>query len=276
MSDVKLAVLGNPIHHSLSPQIHQHFAAQCELAIHYEAIEVPVDDFSNTVRLLQAQDYAGVNVTVPFKTQAFEMANSRDEYAAMAAAANTLSFHADQRIHAANTDGRGLVSDLQNNLAVDLHLKSVLILGAGGAVQGILKPLLDAGVTSITICNRTYSKAQTLARHFAQHGEVFAIQQALMPYTPSFDLIINGTSASLTNEALDLPTNLLKNGSVCYDLMYSNTDTPFVAWAKSNGVKHAHDGLGMLIEQAAFAFEIWLTQKPDTLKTKAHIVKNIF
>lgn len=270
---LKFAVIGNPISHSLSPQIHEHFASQFGLNISYEAIEAPIEGFIQTLHNLQSQGYSGVNVTVPFKLEANQQANIRDEYAALAEAANTLKFQADKSIHAHNTDGIGLVKDLSDTLKIDLKEKTVLILGAGGAVQGIIKPLLDAGVSSITISNRTYSKAQVLARKFSAYGEVFAIQQALMPYTPSFDLVINGTSASIAGEDLDIPTNLVTKRTICYDLMYSkNGNTPFVDWAIEQGVAAAYDGLGMLIEQAAFAFTLWLDRKPDTVHTKKFLV----
>ncbi len=268
---LKFAVIGNPISHSLSPQIHQHFAQQFDIDLSYEAIEAPEERFAETIEQLQQKGYHGVNVTVPFKLQAFDLASFKDSYSQLANASNTLVFNQDNTIAAHNTDGQGLVKDLSETKKINLKDKTVLILGAGGAVQGIIKPLLDAGVSSITISNRTYSKAHAIAKKFSSYAEVFAIQQALMPYTPSFDMLINGTSASISGETLDIPSNLVTKNTICYDLMYSKTDTAFVSWAKEQKVAYAYDGLGMLIEQAALAFSIWHDQKPNSISTHKHI-----
>lgn len=268
---LKFAVIGNPISHSLSPQIHQHFAEQFGIKLHYEAIAAPEDDFAGTIRQLQNEGYKGVNVTLPFKLQACEIATTLDSYAELADAANTLVFNDDNSINACNTDGLGLVKDLAEAQNVNLQGKTVLILGAGGAVQGIIKPLLDAGTSSITISNRTYSKAQTLAKKFAAYGEVFAVQQGLMPLTLAFDIVINATSASVEGKNLNIPDNIVTKKTVCYDLMYSQDDTVFIQWAKNQKVSQACDGLGMLIEQAAIAFYIWHGQKPNTAKTKKYL-----
>lgn len=250
------AVLGNPISHSKSPMIHSLFAKQTGQDICYEAIEAPLDGFATTIERLHREGYKGCNVTVPFKFEAFNCATKLSERAKAAQAVNTLSFEGDQII-GDNTDGAGLVRDIELNLAVTLHGKRVLLMGAGGAAYGVVLPLLNAGA-SLTIANRTAGKAVELAGQFS--GVTGGSYENLAGL--QFDVIINATSAGLSDSAVPLPEGIFAPGALAYDMMYGR-ETPFMAFARSEGAQVA-DGLGMLIEQAAEAFFIWRGVRPDT------------
>lgn len=256
------AVIGNPIAHSKSPQIHTMFAEQHHQSLEYVARLAEIDAFRESIDDFRANGGKGVNVTVPFKLEAWALADERNEAATRAEAANTLSFTEDGRILAANTDGIGMVSDLVHNNGIGLKNKRILILGAGGAVQGVLQPVLAEHPATVFIANRTASKAQTLAEKFSDLGDIQG--GGFDDIDHPFDLIINGTAASLEGIVPPIPdTCLAKNGS-CYDMMYSSQDTAFVAWAKQHHANHALDGLGMLIEQAAESFRIWRGIQPKT------------
>jgi shikimate dehydrogenase len=259
------AVVGNPIAHSKSPIIHRAFAQQTQQALDYHAIEFPLEEFEPKLREIQQQGYKGVNVTVPFKQEAWKNCDVRTPRAENAGAVNTLIFGNDGKISGDNTDGAGLTRDLMNNHAL-IERRKILILGAGGAVRGALTPLLVLNPTSITIANRTVEKAHQLAEEFQPIGDVKASSYEDLGIE-KFDLIINGTSAGLDQKVPPVPLEVLGINSVCYDMMY-NTSAPtaFVAWAQNLGASRAFDGLGMLVEQAAESFYIWRGVRPETDK----------
>ena len=258
------AVVGNPIAHSKSPEIHRAFAGQTNQALEYKALELPIDSFEAKLRALQQLNYKGVNVTVPFKQQAWAVCDDRSPRAEEAGAVNTLIFRDDGKISGDNTDGAGLTRDLVNNHNVLINGRKILILGAGGAVRGVLAPLLELGPTSVTIANRTVNKAQDLADVFHLAGGLKACGYDDLS-NQQFDLIINGTSAGLKQEIPPITNKVLGTDSVCYDMMYNTlAPTAFVEWAKNHGAAQAIDGLGMLVEQAAESFYIWRGIHPET------------
>ena len=257
------AVFGNPIKHSKSPQIHTAFAEQTGQALHYRAHKVEVGRFADAAAQFFQNGGKGLNITVPFKLDAFEFADELSGRARRAGAVNTLALGDDQRIYGDNTDGVGMVRDIKDNLGWEVHNRRILILGAGGAVRGILAPLLKQTPTQVTIANRTAEKAQALAEMFAEKGEVqgggfdgLAGRQ--------FDLVINGTSASMSGDLPPLPSQLLSNDGCAYDMMYGAEPTPFMRWAAAETAWAVSDGLGMLVEQAAESFCIWRGVRPDT------------
>ena len=258
----RYAVIGNPISHSLSPFIHRRFAEETGEAITYEALAAPLDGFRACVeRFFGAEGGRGANVTLPFKVEAFELAHPATERARLAGAANWLMRDGD-RIRADNTDGAGLVRDLERNAGVHLHGTRVLLLGAGGAARGVIAPLLVAGVARVTLANRTAARAEDLARHFAPLGEVRACDLQSIPES-RYDLVVNATSTSTHGEALVLPAWLLGPGVLAYDMAYGEKAQGFVASARASGAR-ACDGLGMLVEQAAESFELWRGVRPLT------------
>ncbi len=258
------AVVGHPVSHSLSPRIHRHFAAQTQQALDYSAIELPEDGFDDGVRGLQQRGFRGLNVTVPFKREAWELCDCLSDRARDAGAVNTLSFDDNGDIAGDNTDGIGLIRDLTINLQLNLESRRILILGAGGAVRGVLGPLLERSPLSITLANRTPAKAESLATDFAGRGRLEVREFAALDETP-FDLVINGTAAGIRGEVPPVPGTAIGSDSVCYDMMYNiETNTAFVDWALDQGAARAHDGLGMLVEQAAAAFAIWRRISPET------------
>jgi len=263
----KYAVIGNPITHSKSPLIHQMFAEQTGQDISYEAIEALLDGFSETIERLRKEGYKGCNVTVPFKFEAFKIATQLSGRANDAQAVNTFIFEGDE-ILGDNTDGSGLIADIENNIGSKLYLKDVLLLGAGGAAAGTMWPLFNAGV-GIIIANRTLEKAQKLAKPFYGAGTVFAKRYEELSGR-SFDLVINATSSSLSDELPPLPDGLFKPGALAYDMMYG-TETPFMTFAREQGATVVSDGLGMLVEQAATAFSLWRKVRPDTALILEHL-----
>ena len=263
MSDL-YAVMGNPIQHSKSPQIHTAFAEQTDQDLVYSAILVPLGHFKEAVDDFFGHG-CGLNITVPFKEQAWQYADTYSSRALRAGAVNTLIKQADGDIHADNTDGVGLVTDLSVNHGCVIEGKRVLVLGAGGAVRGILEPLLAQCPRELVIANRTLSKAEALIGDFDDLKQ--GCQLAASGFSDvhgAFDLIINGTSASLSGELPPLPTQVIQPTSICYDMMYGAEDTVFNAWAKDLGAQAAIDGLGMLAEQAAEAFYLWRGVRPQT------------
>ncbi len=260
----RYAVVGNPVGHSLSPRIHTSFAEQSGQDISYAAIEIPLKAFADGIRNLQQQDFRGANITVPFKREAWELCDGLSKRATDAGAVNTLSFLADGRILGENTDGVGLVRDLLDNSHLAIESRDILLLGAGGAVRGVLGPILAQSPQDLTIANRSLDKAESLASDFGNLGNIrVAAFDALE--SREFDLIINGTAAGLSNEVPPIPATLLHSDTVCYDMMYNlNNATAFVDWALQAGAKQAFDGLGMLVEQAAEAFHIWRGVHPGT------------
>lgn len=260
----RYAVVGNPIGHSLSPRIHRQFAEQTGQLIQYDAIELPIDNFGLSMHELRDNGLRGSNVTVPFKQQAWQLCDERSREAELAGAVNTLSFYTDGSVHGANTDGIGLCRDLRTNLQIPLSGKKILILGAGGAVRGILQPLLALNPAAITIANRTLSRAIELAETFQALGKLEACSFESTA-GQHYDLIINATAAGLSNELPPLPSGVLNQHVYCYDMMYNiNEDTAFVKWSREQGVINAYDGLGMLVEQAAESFRIWRDVQPKT------------
>lgn len=260
----RYAVMGNPIAHSLSPFIHTEFAKETDQDLEYTKIEVPLDCFAEYVYQFQKQLGRGLNITVPFKQQAFELVSSCSKEAEIAEAVNTLSFRADGSIHGDNTDGIGLVRDLLSNQCYSLKDKNILIFGAGGAVRGILLPLLNQSPNMITIANRTQSKAQKLVEKISLYGAVQATSFDALKN--KYDLIINGTSLGLSEHNIPFNPTVLSKDSFCYDLIYRQEPTPFLKWALHHGVKRVVDGIGMLVEQAAESFYIWRGVRPETSK----------
>jgi shikimate dehydrogenase len=263
----RYGVVGNPIAHSKSPSIHAGFAAQTSQNLTYERILAPLDGFVATVRNFIAEGGKGLNVTVPFKLEAHTLADELTERARMAGAVNTLKF-SDGRILADNTDGIGLVTDIQVNAGVSLKDKRVLLLGAGGAARGAILPLLQAQPASLTLANRSEDKAQALAQEFAACGHIEVAQFSTL--RGAFDVVVNATSASLGNEMPPVPAEIFNAATLAYDMMYANKPTVFLQFAHVQGAT-IRDGLGMLIEQAAEAFFVWRGVRPDTTKTFADL-----
>ena len=255
-------VFGNPIHHSKSPNIHSAFAAATHQQLNYQAQLVAEEAFEDTVTQFFAAGGKGLNITVPFKQRAVAIAQVLSPAATKAGAANTLYLNAQGQLVADNTDGTGLVRDICHNLEGQLSAKRILVLGAGGAVRGVLQPILAQLPAQVVIANRTYSKAYDLAALYADIGPIEATPMAQLK--GSFDWIINGTSASLTGALPSLPKGLISNTSRCYDMMYGAQTTVFNQWALNQGAAQADDGLGMLVEQAAQSFSLWRGVMPPT------------
>ncbi len=256
----KYAVVGNPISHSKSPLIHRLFAEQTGQDISYEAIEAPLDRFAATIERLRAEGYKGCNVTVPFKFEAFAMCVMQTGRAREARSVNTLLFR-DGEIWGDNTDGAGLINDIENNIGFKLMFKDALLMGAGGAAAGVIWPLFNAGL-GVVIANRTVDRAQVLAAQFEGAGTVYARSYDELAGR-RFDLVINATSSSLSDELPPLPDGLFKPGALAYDMMYGR-ETPFMKFARAQGAAIVSDGLGMLVEQAAESFYKWREVRPDT------------
>lgn len=264
MTNDVYAVVGHPISHSKSPRIHSLFASQTGEALEYTAIQAPLDGFEKTVTGFFARGGKGLNVTVPFKEAAWQMAGRHSARALKAGAANTL-YQSDGVLVADNTDGSGLVQDLLVNHGVALKGARILVLGAGGAVRGVIAPLLLEQPQSLLIANRTPAKAQNLVKLFAGHAGVTQLDSSgFGAVTGHFDVIINGTSASLKGDLPPLPVQLIEKDTVVYDMMYAATTTTFNQWALDNGATRVYDGLGMLVEQAAEAFLVWRGVRPET------------
>lgn len=257
------AVMGNPINHSKSPSIHAQFAEQSKQDLVYSAMLVPTEGFESAVKAFFKGSGKGLNITVPFKEQAFQLATTLTPRAQTAQAVNTLKLQEDGSILGDNTDGAGLVRDLVMNQHIEIAGKRILVIGAGGAVRGILQPFLEQDPSQLVIVNRTVEKAELLADSFKQFGNIEA--KAFDELTASFDVIINGTSASLAGELPPLPDVVVANQTAVYDMMYSRELTPFLGWAQKLGAKKMIDGLGMLVEQAAVSFELWRGIKPDSI-----------
>lgn len=257
------AVFGNPINHSKSPAIHRMFADQTAQDMHYTRQLVSLGEFAQAARAFFDEGGCGLNITLPFKLDAYAFADELTPRAERAGAVNCLTKRADGRIQGDNTDGIGMIHDM-HNLGWDLEAKRVLILGAGGAVRGILQPLLQENPAQITIANRTLSKAEDLARNFMDLGDIHA--KAFDDLEgDKFDVVINGTSASINGELPQLPDSLLAEHASCYDMMYGAEPTVFMEWANNHGADQVSDGLGMLIGQAAEAFYLWRQIRPEVV-----------
>jgi shikimate dehydrogenase len=266
----RYAVFGNPVAHSKSPRIHQLFAAQTGQNIVYEALLAPLDGFARALADFQARGGRGANVTVPFKQEAWALANERSPRAQRAGAVNTLVLRDDGSRYGDTTDGLGLVRDLCINHGVDLAGQRVLLLGAGGAARGVLEPLLAERPQQLVIANRTLAKAEDLVRTFADLGTLRASSFEALAGA-SFDVIINATAAGLHGTVAPLPAGIIAPRACAYDMMYGDQPTDFVRWAHRHGASRAYDGLGMLVEQAAEAFYLWRGVRPETAPVIAQL-----
>lgn len=265
----RYAVFGQPVSHSLSPRIHRQFAGQTQQQLTYEAIEVAPEQFASSVADFFAGGGRGLNITVPHKLSAYALAGRLSARAQRAGAINTLLTEPGGRVLVGdNTDGAGLVRDLLFNIKAKIREQRVLILGAGGATRGIVGPLLDQGPSELCIANRSPERAIVLTELFADLAPVRAATPAELKGT-QWDLILNATSASLSGEVPELSAELLAGGCLCYDLAYGAGPTAFMRWAQLHGAARTASGLGMLIEQAAEAFEIWRGVRPDTAPVRA-------
>ncbi len=256
------AVMGNPIGHSKSPAIHAQFAEQTKQAINYTAIHVDLGGFEQAVGNFVATGGKGLNITVPFKQEAWALADERSERAECAGAVNTLIFK-DKKIIGDNTDGMGLVQDLTKNKKLELKNTRILLMGAGGAARGVLLPLLKQQPAQLTIVNRTAEKAKDLAELFADKGTTTGCGYDGLG-GQSYDLIINATAASLQGELPPLPDGIIAEGGACYDMMYGAKPTTFMRWSEQQGASNIFDGLGMLVEQAAESFYLWRGVRPQS------------
>jgi len=256
----RYAVIGNPVAHSLSPRIHAEFARQTGQDLVYERLLAPTDAFIATANAFRNRGGRGLNVTLPFKGEAFRYADRLSASAQAAQAVNTLKFKGSAII-GDNTDGIGLVHDLARNLGCALAGARVLLLGAGGAARGVIEPLLGQQPAQLLIANRTPDKAQQLAQSF--RGALAAASYAALAGR-QFDVVINATSASLAGELPPLPPGVFARGALAYDMMYGVGETPFLAFARGAGAQTLADGLGMLVEQAAQSFFIWRGLHPDS------------
>ena len=256
------AVMGNPIAHSKSPSIHTLFAQQTEQSVAYTAIHVDLGGFKQAVGNFTATGGKGLNITVPFKQEAWELVSKRSERAERAGAVNTIKIE-DEQLFGDNTDGVGLVNDLTINHGIELKDKKILLMGAGGAARGVLIPLLKQNPSYLFIANRTPDKAKDLALDFSDAGNVEGGGYEHLPDI-RFDVVINATAASLQGELPPLPDTLLNDNASCYDMMYSAKPTPFMQWASEHKAANVLDGLGMLVEQAAESFYLWRNVKPET------------
>ena len=266
----KFAVIGQPIEHSLSPKIHKIFAEQLGLEISYEAICIEPNEFESSVRKLFEDGYYGLNVTLPLKELAFEYANQLSEQSNLCRSVNTL-WKEGSYICADSTDGKGLIQDL-NNKEIEINNKEIVILGAGGSAKAIIPSLMKENPKRITLGNRTISKAEMLATEYAHLNSAIDIIPMSIDLDFQPDLVINTTSAGVLDQDLEIPNNLFTKETYAYDLSYSKSETPFIQMAKNLGVKKAHDGIGMLINQAALSFAIWNKLIPQTGISKSEIL----
>jgi shikimate dehydrogenase len=266
----RYAVFGNPIKHSKSPQIHKLFAEQTGQSLSYTAELVEVGQFDQAIKDFILHNGKGLNVTVPFKEDAWKCATQHSERALRAGAVNTLMVRQDGSLFGDTTDGIGLVRDLIQNHNIQIKDKDILLIGAGGAVRGVLEALLEQQPSSLLIANRTKQKAIQLAKDFSDLGNIKACGLDEIN-NASFDIVINGTSASLQGDLPPLPDSLFKENSCSYDMMYAAQATPFMEWSTNNAAAKVFDGLGMLVEQAAESFYIWRNVRPETKPVIQHI-----
>ncbi len=257
-SSDRYAVVGNPISHSRSPEIHRLFARTTGHGLGYEKLEAPLDGFEDFALGLRDLGYLGLNVTIPFKIDAAKLADDLSPRARLAGAVNTLKFDGDD-ILGDNTDGVGFVRDIRERLQFKIAGSSILVLGAGGGVRGLVASLLEERPKWIAVANRTHGRAQELADEFG----VEAIRFDEVP-AEHFDLIVNGTSSSLNHDAPAIDPETFDDCLLAYDLVYAPAATPFMVLARSGGARRVSDGLGMLIEQAAESFAVWRGVRPET------------
>ena len=257
------AVIGNPIAHSLSPRIHALFAAQTGQTMDYGAVLSTTEEFAATVEAFRQAGGRGLNVTLPFKEQAWEYATHSSARADRARAVNTMRFDSAGRVYGDSTDGAGLVRDLSAN-GMQVRRKRVLLVGAGGAVRSVLGNLLDEQPAGVTIINRTRARALALPELFPEAGGILSAQGFDEPVAGPYDLVINGASAGLAGQTLPLPGGILAPDACCYDMVYGKAAQSFLGWAMDNGAAIRCDGLGMLVEQAAESFYLWRGIRPET------------
>lgn len=269
----RYAVIGNPIAHSKSPLIHQAFAVQTGQHIDYSRVLAPLDGFAEIVMTMRDAGFKGANVTVPFKLEAFSLANQLTERAHDAGAVNTMIL-SDQGIIGDNTDGVGLVRDIQQNLGISFQAKRVLLIGAGGAAEGVLHPILEQQPQLLVIANRSLDKALSMVKKVEEQGDFRFVSVNAYAFDDlhgqSFDIVINATSTGLSDTQLPLPADIFADGALAYDMMYGR-ETPFMQFARSHGAACIADGLGMLVEQAAESFYIWRQVRPSTLPVIAQL-----
>lgn len=258
----KFVVIGNPIAHSRSPQIHQSFAEQFNLKIQYERLLVKEGELKQALENFYAEGGVGANITLPHKEDAYRLCSEIAERSQVAKAVNTIRFLEGGKLHGDNTDGIGFVNDLMKNYAVGINNKKILILGAGGGVRGILPAIIQQHPQSITIANRTASRAEKLAEEFAPLAKITVVN--IDHIQDKFDLVINGTAAGMLKQELHLPREILGPNAICYDLAYGPAADIFLTWARENDAALCIDGLGMLVEQAAEGFYCWNHCRPDT------------
>lgn len=270
----RYAVIGHPVSHSRSPFIHSRFAAQTSQQLEYGTIDAAPAQFEHAVHEFFDAGGKGLNVTVPHKEAAARLVDELTPRARRAGAVNTLALRPDGSLLGDNTDGAGLARDLANNHRISIAGRRVLLLGAGGAVRGVLAPLLGLKPSQLTIVNRTVQRARELAEEFGDLGAIAAIGYGQLNGAP-YDIVLNATAASLSGELPALPAGIVNKDSICYDLAYDRDDTPFVRWAHERGVARAMDGLGMLVEQAAESFHLWRGVRPDTASVLSALVAEL-
>lgn len=270
----RYGVVGHPVAHSKSPRIHALFACQTGEHLVYEAMDVEPGQFCTAVTSFRNAGVRGLNVTVPFKQEAWALAERRTDRAERAGAVNTLAFDANRPVLGDNTDGVGLLRDLTTNHHTPIRGRRLLLAGAGGAARGVLEPLLTQKPAVLVIANRTAEKAVELARLFGDLGQVEGCGFSDLR-GQRFDLIINATAAGLGNEVPPLPENAVAAGGWCYDMMYGPGAAAFLRWAGTHGASHAIDGLGMLVEQAAESFLVWRGVRPATAPVIAALREEI-
>ncbi|MBA2962458.1 MULTISPECIES: shikimate dehydrogenase [Ramlibacter] len=259
-------VVGNPVAHSRSPWIHARFARQTGEPVQYERLLAPLDGFAAALRAFRAGGGRGCNVTVPFKFEAAALATARTERARLAGACNTLRFDPDGAVFGDNTDGAGLVNDIQRNAGVDLVGRDVLLVGGGGAAAGVLGPLLEARPRRVVVANRTVSRALALLEGHAALAAASGVDLGgcgLDAVPAGFHVVLNATAASLSGGGVPVPGSALAPGALAYDMMYGPPAQGFLQWAHEHGAR-GRDGLGMLVEQAAESFLVWRGVRPDT------------
>jgi shikimate dehydrogenase len=271
------AVMGNPVAHSKSPLIHGLFADQCGIRLNYTRIQVDPGGFDQAVSHFSAHGGAGLNITVPFKVEAWELCrrsgNSLSDRARTARSVNTLHFSSDQGVIGDNTDGVGMIRDIEHNLGYPVAGRRVLIIGAGGAVRGVLGPLLACRPASVLVVNRTASRAEALVANYDAEQGTRLTAGSLGSVNEAYDLVINGTAASLDQALPDVSSACFKPDTLAYDMMYGSEPTCFMKWALDNAAGSASDGLGMLVEQAAESFFLWHDVRPDTKPVISHLRK---
>ena len=276
----RFAVMGNPVKHSRSPDIHREFALQTGIDMHYARMRIE-GGFEQAVSHFQASGGGGLNITVPFKIDAWKLCtrpgNKLSERGNTAKAVNTLRFEENGTLYGDNTDGIGLVSDIQRNIGLAIEGISILLVGAGGAARGVLQPLLECRPASLHLTNRTMSKASEMAALFDNKITSVTIRET---GRRNYDLVINATAAGLAGQMPELNAGCISHNTLAYDMVYGSQLTPFMEWALDNGAHAVHDGLGMLVEQAAASFCLWHGVHPQTkpvieLMSKMHHVRRI-